>query len=446
MTYKPHDYQTYATEFIKSHSTACLMLEMGLGKTVITLTALWDLILDSFEVRRVLIIAPLRVAEHTWQEELKKWEHLSGLTLSVVVGSDKERRAALRKPAFLYTLNRENVVWLIDNKLFDFDMVIIDELSSFKSYQSKRFKALRRVQASTKRMVGLTGTPGNLMDLFSEIGILDGGKRLGRFITGFRDQYFLPDKRNGQVVFSYKPKEGAEDAIYDRISDMTISMKALDYLQMPERIDHEVLVEMDLKEKELYQTFKQELIVSLKDQVIDALNSASLSNKLLQLANGSVYGEEGAVLPFHDKKLDVLEEMVEAMQGKPLLVAYWFKHDLKRLKERFKEARTIASSQAITDWNNGKISIGLIHPASSGHGLNLQAGGSTICWFGLTWSLELYQQLNARLWRQGQKETVVIHHLITKGTIDEEVMKRLKTKTVTQDHIIEAVRVSLKGG
>ncbi|MGQ9411482.1 SNF2-related protein [Streptococcus pluranimalium] len=446
MTYKPHDYQTYATEFIKSHSTACLMLEMGLGKTVITLTALWDLILDSFEVRRVLIIAPLRVAEHTWQEELKKWEHLSGLTLSVVVGSDKERRAALRKPAFLYTLNRENVVWLIDNKLFDFDMVIIDELSSFKSYQSKRFKALRRVQASTKRMVGLTGTPGNLMDLFSEIGILDGGKRLGRFITGFRDQYFLPDKRNGQVVFSYKPKEGAEDAIYDRISDMTISMKALDYLQMPERIDHEVLVEMDLKEKELYQTFKQELVVSLKDQVIDALNSASLSNKILQLANGSVYGEEGAVLPFHDKKLDVLEEMVEAMQGKPLLVAYWFKHDLMRLKERFKEARTITSSQAIDDWNQGKISIGLIHPASSGHGLNLQAGGSTICWFGLTWSLELYQQLNARLWRQGQKETVIIHHLITKGTIDEEVMKRLKTKTVTQDHIIEAVRVSLKGG
>ncbi|HEM5225198.1 TPA: DEAD/DEAH box helicase [Streptococcus suis] len=446
MTYKPHDYQTYATEFIKSHSTACLMLEMGLGKTVITLTALWDLILDSFEVRRVLIIAPLRVAEHTWQEELKKWEHLSGLTLSVVVGSDKERRAALRKPAFLYTLNRENVVWLIDNKLFDFDMVIIDELSSFKSYQSKRFKALRRVQASTKRMVGLTGTPGNLMDLFSEIGILDGGKRLGRFITGFRDQYFLPDKRNGQVVFSYKPKEGAEDAIYDRISDMTISMKALDYLQMPERIDHEVMVDMSSKEKALYQTFKQELVVSLNDQVIDAINSASLSNKLLQLANGSVYGEEGAVLPFHDKKLDVLEEMVEAMQGKPLLVAYWFKHDLKRLKERFKEARTIASSQAITDWNNGKISIGLIHPASSGHGLNLQAGGSTICWFGLTWSLELYQQLNARLWRQGQKETVIIHHLITKGTIDEEVMKRLKTKTVTQDHIIEAVRVSLKGG
>lgn len=446
MTYKPHDYQTYATEFIKSHSTACLMLEMGLGKTVITLTALWDLILDSFEVRRVLIIAPLRVAEHTWQEELKKWEHLSGLTLSVVVGSDKERRAALRKPAFLYTLNRENVVWLIDNKLFDFDMVIIDELSSFKSYQSKRFKALRRVQASTKRMVGLTGTPGNLMDLFSEIGILDGGKRLGRFITGFRDQYFLPDKRNGQVVFSYKPKEGAEDAIYDRISDMTISMKALDYLQMPERIDHEVMVDMSSKEKALYQTFKQELVVSLNDQVIDAINSASLSNKLLQLANGSVYGEEGAVLPFHDKKLDVLEEMVEAMQGKPLLVAYWFKHDLKRLKERFKEARTIASSQAITDWNQGKISIGLIHPASSGHGLNLQVGGSTICWFGLTWSLELYQQLNARLWRQGQKETVVIHHLITKGTIDEEVMKRLKTKTVTQDHIIEAIRVSLKGG
>lgn len=446
MTYKPHDYQTYATEFIKNHPTACLMLEMGLGKTVITLTALWDLILDRFEVRKVLIIAPLRVAEHTWQEELRKWEHLSGLTLSVVVGSDKERRAALQKPAFLYTLNRENVVWLIENRLFNFDMVIIDELSSFKSYQSKRFKALRRVIASTKRMVGLTGTPGNLMDLFSEIGILDGGKRLGRFITGFRDQYFLPDKRQGQVVFSYKPKEGAEDAIYDRISDMTISMKALDYLQLPDRVDHEVVVEMAPNEKDLYQTFKEELVVSLKGQVIDAINSASLSNKLLQLANGSVYGEEGIILSFHNKKLDILEEMVEAMQGKPLLVAYWFKHDLKRLKERFPTARTITTNQAIDDWNQGKITIGLIHPASSGHGLNLQAGGSTICWFGLTWSLELYQQLNARLWRQGQTETVIIHHLITKGTIDEEVMKRLASKTVTQDHIIEAVRVSLKGG
>jgi len=362
---------------------------MGLGKTVITLTALWNLILDSFEVRKVLVIAPLRVASHTWKSELDKWEHLKGLDISIAIGSESERRAALSRAAFIYTINRENIVWLIQNHLFDFDMVVIDELSSFKSYQAKRFKALQKVRFKIKRMVGLTGTPGNIMDLFSEIGILDGGERLGRFITGFRNQYFDPDKRNGQVIFSYKPKDGAEEAIYDKIADMTISMKAVDYLNMPERVDNEVLVEMSEHELAVYKEFKTEMMVSIKGQVLDAVTSASLSNKLLQMSNGMVYDENRKAVLLHDQKLVALEEMVESMNNRPLLVAYWFQHDLKRIKERFSEARVIQSNQDIEDWNKGKIVLGLVHPASSGHGLNLQAGGHTICWFGLTWSLEL---------------------------------------------------------
>ena len=323
-------------------------------------------------------------------------------------------------------------------------MVVIDELSSFKSYQAKRFKALRKVRFRIKRMVGLTGTPGNIMDLFSEIGILDGGERLGRFITAFRNQYFDPDKRNGQVIFSYKPKDGAEEAIYDKIADMTISMKAVDYLNMPERVDNEVLVEMSEPEFAVYKEFKAEMVVLLKGQVLDAVNSASLSNKLLQMANGMVYDENRDTVLLHDQKLVALEEMVESMNGQPLLIAYWFQHDLKRIKERFSEARVIQSNQDIEDWNKGKIVLGLIHPASSGHGLNLQAGGHTICWFGLTWSLELYQQLNARLWRQGQKETVVVHHIITKNSIDEQVMKRLKEKDISQQSLIDAVKYELR--
>ena len=444
MTYKAHPYQEVATRFIEERETACLILDMGLGKTVITLTALWNLILDSFEVRKVLVIAPLRVASHTWKSELDKWEHLKGLDISIAIGSESERRVALSRVAFIYTINRENIVWLIQNHLFDFDMVVIDELSSFKSYQAKRFKALQKVRFKIKRMVGLTGTPGNIMDLFSEIGILDGGERLGRFITGFRNQYFDPDKRNGQVIFSYKPKDGAEEANYDKIADMTISMKAVDYLNMPERVDNEVLVEMSEHELAVYKEFKTEMMVSIKGQVLDAVNSASLSNKLLQMSNGMVYDENRKAVLLHDQKLVALEEMVESMNNRPLLVAYWFQHDLKRIKERFSEARVIQSNQDIEDWNKGKIVLGLVHPASSGHGLNLQAGGHTICWFGLTWSLELYQQLNARLWRQGQKETVVVHHIITKSTMDEQVMKRLKEKDISQQSLIDAVKYELR--
>lgn len=447
MKYKPHNYQQFATDFILNQSICCLMLDMGLGKTVITLTALWQLALDSFDVSRVLVIAPKRVAEDTWPKELAKWEHLSGLTSSLVLGSAAERKAALQRKAFLYIINRENVAWLVKNHYWDFDMVVIDELSSFKSNKAERFKAMKKVRPMVTRIVGLTGTPApnTLLDLWPQMYLMDMGQRLGRFIGGFRDRFFLPDKRNREIIYSYKPREGAEDAIYALISDICISMKAADYLDMPERIDNRIEVAMSPKERKLYDTFQKDMVLSIGDEELDAANAAALSNKLLQMANGAVYGEDKKVIPIHDRKLDVLEDLVEAANGKPLLVAYWYKHDLQRIKARFKNARCIDTAKDIDDWNAGQIPLALIHPASAGHGLNLQDGGCTIIWFGLTWSLELYQQLNARLWRQGQKHTVVIHHIITKGTHDEDVMRALENKDTRQSALIEAVRARIGG-
>ena len=447
MKYKPHNYQQFATDFILNQSICCLMLDMGLGKTVITLTALWQLALDSFDVSRVLVIAPKRVAEDTWPKELAKWEHLTGLTSSLVLGSAAERKAALQRKAFLYIINRENVAWLVKNHYWDFDMVVIDELSSFKSNKAERFKAMKKVRPMVTRIVGLTGTPApnTLLDLWPQMYLMDMGQRLGRFIGGFRDRFFLPDKRNREIIYSYKPREGAEDAIYALISDICISMKAADYLDMPERIDNRIEVSMSPKERKLYDDFQKDMVLSIGDEELDAANAASLSNKLLQMANGAVYGEDKKVLPIHDRKLDALEDLVEAANGKPLLVAYWYKHDLQRIKARFKNARCIDTAKDIDDWNAGQIPLALIHPASAGHGLNLQNGGCTIVWFGLTWSLELYQQLNARLWRQGQKHTVVIHHIITKGTHDEDVMRALENKDTRQSALIEAVRARIGG-
>lgn len=447
MKYKPHNYQQFATDFILNQSICCLMLDMGLGKTVITLTALWQLALDSFDVSRVLVIAPKRVAEDTWPKELAKWEHLTGLTSSLVLGSAAERKAALQKKAFLYIINRENVAWLVKNHYWDFDMVVIDELSSFKSNKAERFKAMKKVRPMVTRIVGLTGTPApnTLLDLWPQMYLMDMGQRLGRFIGGFRDRFFLPDKRNREIIYSYKPREGAEDAIYALISDICISMKAADYLDMPERIDNRIEVSMSPKERKLYDDFQKDMVLSIDDEELDAANAASLSNKLLQMANGVVYGEDKKVIPIHDRKLDALEDLVEAANGKPLLVAYWYKHDLQRIKARFKNARCIDTAKDIDDWNAGKIPLALIHPASAGHGLNLQDGGCTIVWFGLTWSLELYQQLNARLWRQGQKHTVVIHHIVTKGTHDEDVMRALENKDTRQSALIEAVRARIGG-
>ncbi|MDE8061534.1 DEAD/DEAH box helicase [Erysipelothrix rhusiopathiae] len=447
MKYKPHEYQSYATEFILSHPISAVFLEMGLGKSVITLSAIFDLCLDSFLVCKVLVIAPLRVARDTWPAEINKWDHLKGLSYSVAVGTEKERIDALKKQSTLYIINRENVDWLVHKSgiPFHFDMVVIDELSSFKSYGAKRFKSLLKVRPSVKRIVGLTGTPSSngLMDLWAEFRILDLGQRLGRYISHYRNTYFKPDKRNAQIIFSYKPLPGAEEEIYKQISDITISMKSTDYLKMPEYVSNEVFVTLSDKEWKVYSDFKEDMGANLGDEDIDAVNAAVLSGKLLQMANGAVYDSENKAHVIHDKKLDALEDLIEGANGKPVLVAYWYKHDLERIKDRF-PVRQIQSSKDIEDWNNSKIPIAVIHPASAGHGLNLQSGGSTLIWFGLTWSLELYQQTNARLYRQGQRDTVIVHHIITKNTIDEDVLLALTKKEKTQDALIDAVKANLE--
>lgn len=451
MKYCPHNYQTYATDFILSHPVSAVFLEMGLGKSVITLTAVEKLMHDSFEIHKVLIIAPLRVARDTWPAEIEKWDHLKNLTYSSVIGSPEERLKALSSPADLYIINRENVSWLIErsNSPFDFDMVVIDELSSFKNHQAKRFKSLMRVRPSVKRIVGLTGTPSSnsLMDLWAEFRLLDLGQRLGRYISRYRLKYFLPDRYNGSIVYTYKPLPGAEDAIYKKITDITISMKSADYLDMPECVMNEVPVRLSRKERGLYDAMKRNLVLPLKGKTIDASNAAALSNKLSQMANGAVYDEDKEIVRIHDRKLDALEDLIEGANGKPVLIAYWFQHDRVRIKARFPSIRELKTHDDFTAWNSGAIPAAMIHPASAGHGLNLQAGGSTLIWFGLTWSLELYQQTNARLWRQGQKaDTVVIHHIIAKGTIDENILKALKAKNKTQLALIDAVKANLKGG
>ena len=453
MRYSPHEYQRYATEYIEAHPVAAVLLDMGLGKTSITLTALNNLLFDSFKVRRILVIAPLRVARNTWGAEIEKWDHLKGLRYSVAVGTETERMAALRKKADIYLINRENVQWLISESgiPFDFDMVVVDELSSFKNHQTKRFRALMKVRPKVKRIVGLTGTPSSngLMDLWAEFRLLDMGERLGRFIGQYRTSYFRPDKQNGQVVFSYKPLPGAEKQIYGRISDITISMKSTDHLQMPELINSRYTVYLSEQEDSRYADLKKDLVLQLPDGEITAANAASLSGKLSQMANGAIYTDAGETVAIHERKLDALEDIIEAANGKPVLVAYWFRHDLERITERLHKLK-IPCSRLDTDgsirkWNAGEIPVALIHPASAGHGLNLQSGGNTLVWFGLTWSLELYQQTVARLWRQGQaSETVVVQHIITKGTIDERIMKALSEKDTTQAALIDAVKADLK--
>lgn len=448
MRFIPHAYQQYAIQHIETHKEAALFLDMGLGKTVIALSAIWDLAFDFFEVSKVLVVAPLRVARDTWPAEIEKWEHLKYMTYSVVVGTEEERRQALLKKALVYIINRENVDWLVSKSEvpFRFDMVVIDELSSFKSHTSKRFKSLLKVRPQVKRIVGLTGTPsGNgLMDLWAEFRLLDMGKRLGRYISHYREAFFEPDKRNQMMVFSYKPRPGAAKEIYQLIGDMTISMKSLDFLPMPKLIKNEVHVKLSPAERKVYDELRKKMALSIEGKEIDAANAAALSGKLLQMANGAVYDDNHKPIRIHDRKLDALEDLVEAANGKPILIAYWFKHDLARMKERL-SIREIRSSKDITDWNEEKIAVAAIHPASAGHGLNLQQGGSMLVWFGLTWSLELYQQTNARLWRQGQKNMVIIHHIVAKGTIDEQVMRALKRKDRTQEALINAVKANLKG-
>lgn len=426
------------------------------SKTVITLSAIRDLMLDTCEVSKALVIAPLRVARDTWPTEAGKWDHLEDIDVSVIVGDKKTRIAALNHPAMVYVINRENVKFLVEyyekNGLrWDFDAVIIDELSSFKNHESQRFKWLRKVRPFVKRMIGLTGTPtsNGLMDLWAEIGILDGGERLGRFIGRYREAYFKAGSMNPQtgVVFQYVPRPGAEEQIYGKIADITISMKAMDYLHMPDCVPARHYVEMDKKERKLYDMLRKDLIIPLKDADIDAANAASLTGKLLQMANGAVYDENSAVREIHQRKLEKLEDLIEAANGQSVLVVYWFKHDRQRIMEHLSsmgyKPRDIKESKDIRDWNGGNIQVALIHPASAGHGLNIQSGGHILIWFGLTWSLELYQQTNARLWRQGQTDVVTIHHIICKDTVDEDVMAALEQKDITQEKLIAAVKARL---
>ena len=407
---------------------------------------------DYFEVHRILVVAPLRVARNTWSDEIEKWDHLHNLTFAIAVGSEKERLEALRKQADITMINRENLQWLIEKsgQPFEYDMVVIDELSSFKNHQAKRFKALMKVRPEVKRIVGLTGTPSSngLMDLFAEFKILDMGMRLGRFIGQYRNTYFKPDKMNGPIVYSYKPLPGAEDAIYEKISDITISMKAADHLKMPELVNTKYMVHLSEKEKKKYEDMKAELVLELPEGEITAANAASLSGKLSQMANGAVYADDESILPIHDRKLDALEDIIESANGKPILIAYWFKHDLMRIEQRLTEKKIpfqkLDSDASMKKWNRGELPVALIHPASAGHGLNLQSGGSTIVWFGITWSLELYQQTVARLYRQGQSSgTVTVIHILTEGTVDEKIVKALADKDSTQSALIDAVKAEL---
>ncbi len=446
-----HGYQQYAANFICAHNASAILLDCGCGKTVITLTAIEELQRDRFEVGKVLVICPIRVAS-VWADEIAKWEHLKGLRYSICIGTETQRRYGLSQDADIYLINRDVVPWLVENyaSVWKWDMLVLDELSSFKNATAKRFRALLKVRGKIDRIVGLTGTPSpnGLMDLWSEYRLLDCGERLGKFIGGYRGRYFRPDKTNGVVVFSYKPLPGAEEQIYRLIGDMTVSIRCTDVLHMPEMISSPYEVRMSEGEKEQYDSLKKNLVLGLPNGEVTAGNAATLCGKLSQLANGAVYSDSGEVVRIHDKKLDALEDLIEAANGKPVLVAYWFKHDLERITERLRSAGVmfsrIDSVNSISKWNAGLIPVGLIHPASAGHGLNLQAGGSTIIWFGLTWSLELYQQTNARLWRQGQvSRTVVIQHIITKGTVDEQILKALSTKETTQENLLNAVKAEL---
>ena len=447
MQFKPHDYQKRAIGRILDQNSIGLFLDMGLGKTVITMTAIEELMHDRFEVSRVLVIAPKRVAEDTWTREAAKWDHLKGLTISPVLGTAAQRTAALDADADLYVIGRDNVVWLVEllqkrRKGWPFDMIVIDELSSFKNSQAKRFRALRRAIPFAHRVVGLTGTPSpnGLMDLWSEIYLLDQGERLGRTIGWYRDEYFRPGMRNGYTVYKWEPRKGAQKEIEKRISDICVSMSAADYLQLPERIDNVIPVRLTDEERKAYDEMERDQLLQLgEDETVVALNAAAVMSKLLQIANGAVYAEGGAVMRIHDEKAQALEEIIDTT-GEPVLVFYSFRHDLETIQRRIPEARTLEGPEDIAAWNRGEIRVLLAHPASVGYGLNLQEGGHVIVWYGLTWSLELYQQANARLHRQGQERPVIVHHLITEGTVDEQVMRALQSKDTSQAALLAALK------
>lgn len=446
MKFIPHDYQARAIDMVVRQSHVGLFLDMGLGKTVITLTAIQELMYDRFEVSRVLVIAPKRVAEDTWTREHKKWDHLKDLTVARVLGSPEQRRRALALDSDIYVIGRDNVVWLVEHYLkmkqgWPFDMVVIDELSSFKNPQAKRFRALHKAVPAAKRIVGLTGTPSpnGLMDLWAQVYLLDRGERLGKTLGVYRERYFKVGAHNGYVVYKWNPIKGAKEDIEKRISDICVSMSAEDYLTLPKRIDNVIPVQLTPAELNRYKQLEQEQILELEGEDIVAPNAAAIMTKLLQLANGNVYSMDGTVVPFHEKKVEALAEIVDTNDS-PVLVFYSFKHDLAAIQKAIPEARILNAEKDIADWNDGKVRVLLAHPASVGYGLNLQDGGHTIVWYGPTWSLELYQQANARLYRQGQEKPVVIHHLIAEGTVDEQVMRALESKDTSQAALLAALK------
>lgn len=443
MKFMAHEYQERMIQKVIDETHVGLFLSMGLGKTVIALTAIDRLMFDRFEVSRVLVIAPKRVAQDTWSREHRKWDHLQGLRVSLVIGTAAQRRKALQEDADIYVIGRDNVVWLCELlPEWPFDMVVIDELSSFKSNQAKRFKALKKVLPRSRRVVGLTGTPSpnSLMDLWAELYLLDRGERLGKTIGCYREEFFRPGKSDGHVVYSWEPRKGAREKIEKLIGDICVSMSAEDYLQLPERIDVEVPVTLSIEERMLYETLEREQIITLgDDQTVVALNAAAVMGKLLQMANGAVYTESGEAIRIHEAKLDALEEIVDTA-GEPVLVFYSYRHDKDAIRSRIRGVREIEGPKDIADWNAGKIPVLLAHPASVGYGLNLQDGGHVIVWYGLTWSLELYQQANARLYRQGQEKPVIVHHLIAEGTVDEQVMRALKAKDTSQAALLRALK------
>lgn len=444
MKYAPHNYQQQATRFITTTPRCAIFLDMGLGKTIITLTALKELLYNQLEAAKILIIAPKRVAETTWPDEINKWDHTKHLTYAIAVGTPTKRTQALAANAEITIINRENIDWLVNKSghTWDFDTVVIDELSSFKSHRATRFKALRKALPKINRIIGLTGTPSpnGLLDLWAQYRLIDGGQRLGRFIGAYRREYFQPDKRNAYQIFTYKPQPGAENRIYKQIGDITLSMRATDHLQLPELTTINTPVRLDPREETAYKRFEKLQVLELEEAGITAASAGALLGKLIQYASGAIYSDTGQTVEIHSRKLDTLEDIIEAANGKPVLVAYWFKHDQARIKTRFPHAVNITTPDTIRDWNQGRIEIGLIHPASAGHGLNLQAGGSHLVWFTTPWSLELYQQTNARLYRQGQGRPVVIQHLVTAGTVDERVLRALGEKNVTQEALFEAVK------
>ncbi|WP_302370404.1 DEAD/DEAH box helicase [Acidaminococcus massiliensis] len=452
MIFTPHPYQRYCIDRVVKDQAIGLFLDMGLGKTVITLSAIMELKYGRFAVNKVLVIAPKKVAEATWQQEASKWDFLRNLRFATVLGSAKNRIKELYRPADIYVINRENVDWLVDYYKNDwpFDMVVVDESSSFKSHRAKRFKALASIRPHIRRIVELTGTPSpnSLMDLWSQLYLLDGGARLGKYYTHFRDRFFDPGKRTREVIYSYDPKDGAQQSIMGRISDICISMKASDYLQLPDCIIDDIPVELDAKAKKAYNQLERDMVLALPDGDIDVASAAGLSNKLQQLANGAVYDDEHGVHEVHNCKLEAFLELLEKLNGQHALVFYNFKHDLSRIQDALKTSklrvRVFQGAEEEKDWNSGKIDVLMAHPASTAYGLNLQNGGHHIIWFGLNWSLELYQQANKRLHRQGQQEPVIIHQLVCRGTRDDDLVGALDWKDKAQDYVLESLKARIK--